>query len=114
MDFISRKKFIYFFDIVVGNPQGDTLVPCPFIICLDSVLRTSIVLMKENGFTLEKARSRLYSTQTITDADYADDIALLANTHAQTESLPHILKQATGGIGVHMNADKTEYMSFNH
>ena len=31
--------------------------------------------MKENSFTLEKARSRLYPTQTIIDADYTDDSA---------------------------------------
>ena len=35
--------------------------------------------MKENGFTLEKARSRRYPAETLTDADYADDIPLLAN-----------------------------------
>ena len=33
--------------------------------------------MKGNDFTLKKARSRQYPTKTITDADYADDIALL-------------------------------------
>ena len=38
--------------------------------------------MNENGFALEKARSRRYPVQTITDADYADDIALLANAPA--------------------------------
>ena len=41
-------------DIVVGVLHGDMLVSYPFIICLDYVLRTSIDLMKENGFTLEK------------------------------------------------------------
>ena len=34
-------------------------------------------LLKENGFTLEKARSRRYPSQTIMDIDYTDDIALL-------------------------------------
>ena len=29
------------------------------------------------------------------------------------ESLQHSLEQATGGIGLHVNADKTEYMCFN-
>ena len=58
-----------------------------FIICLDYVLRTSIYLMKENGCKLAKERSRRYPAQTITDADYADDIALLANTPAQAESM---------------------------
>ena len=47
-----------FFDIVAGVLQGDTLAPNWFIICLDYVLRTSIDLIKENGFTLKKARSR--------------------------------------------------------
>ena len=69
--------------------------------------------MKENGFTQEKAKSRIYSAQTITDADYADDIALLTNTPTQAESLLHSLVREAGGIGLHVNADKTEYMCFN-
>ena len=47
------------------------------------------------------------------DADYADDIALLANISAQTDSLLHSLEKAAGGIGLHGNVDKTEYMRFN-
>ena len=43
-----------FFDVVADMLQGDTLVPHLFIIWLDNVLQTSIDLMKENGFTLEK------------------------------------------------------------
>ena len=87
--------------------------PIPFIICLDYVLRTSIDLMKENGFKLEKARSRRYPAQTIMDADYTDDIAFLANSPVQVESLLHSLERAAGGIRLYVNADKTEYMSFN-
>ena len=102
-----------YFDIVAGVQQGDTLAPYLLIICLDYVLRTSIDLMKENRFKLPKERSRSYPAQTITDADYADDIALLANTPAQAESRLHSLEGATGGIGPHVNADKTEYMCFN-
>ena len=62
---------IDFFDMVAGVLQGDTLAPYLFIICLDYILRTSIDLMKENGFTLTKVRSRRYPAQMITDADYA-------------------------------------------
>ena len=69
--------------------------------------------MKENGFKLTKERNRRYPTQTITDADYADDIALLANSPTQAESLPHKLERAAGGIGLHVNADKTDYMSLS-
>ena len=47
------------------------------------------------------------------DADYADDIMLLANTPAHTKTLLHSLEQAAAGIGLHVNAHKTEYMCFN-
>ena len=43
----------------------------------------------------------------------ADDIALLANTPTQAESMLHSLERTTGGIGVPVNADKTEYICFN-
>ena len=99
-----------YFNIIAGVLQGDTLVPYLFIIC---VLRMSIDLMKENDFMLAKERSRRYSTQTIMDVDYAVDIALLANTPIQSESLLHSLEWVAGGIGLHVNADKTEYMCFN-
>ena len=59
-------------------------------------------------------RSRRYSTQTITDTDYADDITLLANTPTQAKSLLHGLEKAAGCISLHVNSDKTEYMCFNH
>ena len=74
-----------YFDIVAGVPQGDTLAPYLFIICLDYVLRTLIDKIRENGFELTKKRSRRYPAKTITDADYADDIAILANTPDQAE-----------------------------
>ena len=102
-----------YFDIVAGVLQGDTFVPYLFIICLDYVLRTSIDLMKDNGFKLAKERSRRYPAQTIRGVDYADDIAPLANTPTQAEILLHILERVTADIGLYVNADKTEYMCFN-
>ena len=71
------------FDIVANVLQEDTLAPYQFIICL--VLQMLIDLMKENGLTLEKARRRRYSARIVTDADYVDDITLLASTPAQVE-----------------------------
>ena len=60
----------------------NSLAPYLFIICLYYRLKTFIDLMKENSFKLAKERSRRYSTQTNRDADYANDIALRANTPA--------------------------------
>ena len=102
-----------YFDIVTGVLKGDTLAPYLFIICLDYMLRTSIDKIKENSFKLTKKRSRRYPAKTITDADYADDIAILANTPAQAKTLLHSLERAATGIGLHVNAHKTEYMCFN-
>ena len=102
-----------YFDIVTSQLQGDTLAPYLFIICIDYVIRMSIDLMKENCFKLAKERSRRYPAQTITDADYTDDIALLANTPTQAESLLNSLERTVGGIGLHVNANKTEYKCFN-
>ena len=47
------------------------------------------------------------------DVDYADDTVLLANALAQAETLLHSLEWVAGGIGLHVNTDKTEYMCFN-
>ena len=102
-----------YFNIVAEVLQGDTLSPYLFIIYLDYVLRTSIDKIRENGFELTKKRSRRYPTKTITDADYADNIDLLANTPNQTETLLHSLQRVAAGIGLHVNAHKTEYMCFN-
>ena len=57
--------------------------------------------------------SRKHPAKTITDADYADDIALLANIPYQAETLLHSLERAAAGIGLHVNAHKTEYMFYN-
>ena len=39
--------------------------------------------------------------------------AIQANTTAQAKALLHSLERAAAGIGLHVNADKTEYMYFN-
>ena len=102
-----------YLDIVAGVLHGDTLAPYLFIICLDYVLRTSMDNIRENGFVLTKKRSRRYPAKTITDADYANDIVLLANTPNQAETQLHSLDRAAAGIGLHVNAHKTEFMCFN-
>ena len=86
----SRDGDTEYFDIVTGVLQWDALYPYLFIICLDYVLRTSIDKIKENGF----------------------DIALLANTPNQAETLLHSLERAAG-IAFLVNSHKTEYMCYN-
>ena len=107
----SMDGYTDFFDSVSGVLQEDTLAPFLLIIYLYYVTRTSIdlikkKLMKENGFSQEKTRSRRNIVRTITDADKAEDIVALATTPTQAETLPHSLEQAVDGIWLHVNADK--------
>ena len=77
-----------YFDIVARVLQGDTLAPYLFIICLDYVHRTLIDKIREN----------------------ADDIAILANTPNQAETILYSLERAAADL--HVNAYKTEQMCF--
>ena len=102
-----------YIDIVAGVLKGGTLAPYHFIICREHVLRTSIDKIRKNGLELTKNRSERYPAKTITDADSADDLALLANTPNQAETPLHSLERSAAGIGLHVNAHKTEYMCYN-
>ena len=77
------------------------------------MLGTSIDKIKENDFELTKERSRRYIAKSITDADYADDIGILVNTPNQAETLLPSLQRSAVGIGLHVNAQKTEYICLN-
>ena len=46
------------------------------------------------------------------NADSADDLTHLENTPTQAEFLQHSFEQAAGGIGLNVNANKTEFKCF--
>ena len=48
----------------------------------------------------------------MTDADFADDLALLANTPPQAENLLHSLEHAARDIGLYMIANRMDFMCF--
>ena len=50
--------------------------------------------------------------ETVTDADYTNELALIANTFTQAESLLHSLDQAARGIVLYTNINKTEFVYF--
>ena len=96
-----------------GVLQEDTLAPYLFIICLDYILQTSIGLMKENGFTLKKTPKK----QTIPHTNYYGRRLYRwysASCKYTYKSRLDNLEQAAGDICLHVNADKTECMCFNH
>ena len=59
---LSSDAYTDYFNIVAGVMQGYKLAPYLFIISLDYLLRMSVDLMKEDGFTLINERSRRYPT----------------------------------------------------
>ena len=83
-------------------------MPNPFL-----YIKTALFQRKRLRADKKKKRNRRYPAKTIIDADYADDIAILVNTPNQAETLLHSLERAAAGIGLHVNAHKTEYMYYN-
>ena len=73
------------------------------------VFRTHI----HTHITYHHTHTHTYPATTITDADYADDIAILANTPNQAETLLYSLERAAASIGLYVNAHKSEYMCYN-
>ena len=51
-----------------------------------------------------------YPTETVRDADYADDLVLLTNTPAQVDSMLHSMEQTEGDVGLYLKENKTEFM----
>ena len=102
-----------FFEITSGVLQGDTLAPYLFVICLDYILRKALDSDKELGFTLVEYKSRRHPAVKITDADYADDLAIISDYLSDSSALLHKLEEAASEIGLYVNAKKTEFICYN-
>ena len=98
------------FLILAGVMQGDTLAPYLFVIAIDYVMTTSL-RDKDLGFTVHPRRSRRYPADKVTDADFADDLALTTDTAAEAQDLLLSVELAANSIGLHLNESKTKYIS---
>ena len=58
------------------------------------------------------ARSRRYTPETVSDANFAEELSFLVNSHSQAEFPVHCLKEAAGTIGDYENVNKTEHLRF--
>ena len=75
--------------------------------CLDYSCATNVSRSyKRKSFHFKNDKSRLYPAETMTDADYADDLTLHASTPTPAESLWHSLEQTARGIGLYEKAQK--------
>ena len=101
------------FDILAGILQGDTLAPFLFIIVIDYIMCISVDQTKEKGLLYQPRKSSRYPALHITDADFADDIALLSDNLTNAQALLSALESAANCTGLHLNATKTECMPVN-
>ena len=70
--------------------------------------------MKEKGLLLKKKKNKQEADDIphkLWDTDNTYDLALLANTPAQAESLLYRMKQIVIGIGLYVNSDFSENLS---
>eukprot|EP00794_Sanderia_malayensis_P013523 gene13523-14935_t len=72
--------------------------------------------LNEQGFILAKRQSRRHPDKVITDADYADDLALFSYTFAEAEKLLYALENAAAKVVLYVyECWKTEFTDFqNH
>ena len=73
-------------------------------LCTTNVNRSN----KRKWFQIRKEKMQTISCKN-RDANYADDLALLANKSVQTDALLHNLEQAAIDIGLNMNADNQSF-----
>ena len=72
----------------MGVLQGDTLAPF-FIVIVPAYATRKAIEGKEEmyGFTMEPQRSSRVKAKTITDLDFADDIALISDLVSEAQGL---------------------------
>ncbi|PIO74748.1 hypothetical protein TELCIR_03237 [Teladorsagia circumcincta] len=91
-----------FFQIATGVRQGCILSPILFDICLDFVMKK----------TMEKVRTGIsWSGQNrLTDLDFADDIALLAEDESKLQQVATCLDNEANMTGLRISAHKSKVM----
>ena len=72
---------------MAGVLQGDKLAPFVFIIVLDYALRQALKEHEDLGFTITPRKSRRIGPVTLSDLDFADDIALLSDNIIEAQEL---------------------------
>ena len=69
--------------------------------------------MTENGFFYQPRRSSRHPALYITDAEFADDIALLSDILIKAQSLISAHESVANRSGLYINESKSECMSIN-
>ena len=68
----------------------------------------------ELGFEIERRQGRRRPAVTMSDLIFADDLALLASEIDEAQEMLSRVETEAAKVGLHVNAKKTELMSFNY
>ena len=71
----------------------------------------SIHKIHTNGYELKPRQGSRHPAKFLTDADFADDIALISQSLASAQALIQSLEEASNCVGLYLNETKTEYMN---
>ena len=93
-----------YFDIVTGVRQGCVLSPLLFILTIDYVMRISVA---EPTYGLSWTEGRR-----LKDLDFADDLALLAESWQQLQLMTTELEENAAKVGLRISGKKTNTMQF--
>ncbi|XP_014779467.1 uncharacterized protein LOC106875731 [Octopus bimaculoides] len=94
--------------------KDNALAPYLFAVVRDYAMCRTCVGKEELRFKLLMQRSRQHQAVTVTDLDYADDLALLTERTDQAQEVLSRLEQESGKVGLYCNANETELQVFNH
>ena len=71
----------------------------------------SVDKINTKGYELEPRQGSRHLAKYLTDADFADDIALISQSLANAQDLLQSLEEASNCVGLYLNETKAEYMN---
>ena len=105
---ITPDGMTEFFKTLAGMLQGDTLALYLFVIIIDYCMGLALEKHRDFGFTVTLARSRRVKAKKISDAEFADDIILVANAINEAEQLLREVEEVSTYMYKCRTADKRE------
>ena len=107
------------FTISTGVRQGDVLAPVLFNLFFDAIIAATITRHPDVGFRvmynigdpLVGSRRKMKNQVTMSDLEYADDMALIADSMGTLEEVLLTLHTTWSGMGLSINTKKTKNLA---